>query len=189
MTTPGRPVLGAAEPSRNRRPMRKPRLVSTTRCTSSPAVKPGPTPMTRGASARVTPIFVLAIVASTTTSGRMSVTQRPAGSTRTGTAPRAQIDAKSAGVSARRAVTPSTVIRPSYRASEKLTVRRTAIGWGISRKIRRRSPAPYRRRAAPVATSPAPRNRMTVCARSGMRTGLLHGRSGAAPWRRGKRPT
>ena len=62
-------------------------MVSTTAWQSSPAVKPGPTPMTTGASVILVPRFFFARMASTTASGRRAGTQAPWGSASTGITP------------------------------------------------------------------------------------------------------
>ncbi|CZR75314.1 hypothetical protein CDFC105_03861 [Clostridioides difficile] len=69
---PGTPVFGMALPSYDTVPKVCPLFVSTTQWQSTPAVNPGPTPITKGASVILVPRFFLARMASTTTSGLYS---------------------------------------------------------------------------------------------------------------------
>ena len=131
-------------------------MVSTTAWQSCPAVKPGPTPMTTGASVILVPRFRLARMASTTAVGFNSPMQRPSGSASTGRIPSFK-SCRAASVSgANRAVTPSTVTCPSRMASQKATLRRMARGLGRS-VITTCRPLRSSRRAMPLARSPAPR--------------------------------
>ena len=131
-------------------------MVSTTAWQSTPAVKPGPTATTTGASVTAVPTFRLARMASTTASGRSAAMQRPSGSASTGISPAARTAAAASGASIRTAVTSSTVQRPRTTAWEKQTVRRMAVGRGRS-VMTTCSPARCSRRATPEAMSPAPR--------------------------------
>ena len=81
------PVLGRGLPVYSARPSVWPRMVSTAAWQSVPTVKPGPTPITTGASVRAVPKFFFARIASTTAPGRRVGIQAPAGSARTATTP------------------------------------------------------------------------------------------------------
>ena len=63
-TMPGTPVLGIAQPSVIILARSCPRIVSTTKSTSRPAVKPGPNPIVTGAISLVVPRFFFARIAS-----------------------------------------------------------------------------------------------------------------------------
>ena len=91
-------------------------MVSTTAWQSSPAVKPGPTPMTTGASVMAVPRFFFARMASTTTPGCKTGMQAPFGSVSTGMTPVSKISSAWAGVSACFAVISSTVVSPKTTA-------------------------------------------------------------------------
>ena len=158
--TPGTPVLGMAAPSRMIRPRRWPRLVSTTRSTSTPAVKPGPSAMVSGAISRVVPRFFFARMASTSAAGRTCGMSSPFGSTITGTSPRCQTTTASSSVFTRVARIPSTTAPPSYTASLTETWRRMAAGCSAS-STSTFNPADHSRWMVPVARSPPPRTRMT----------------------------
>lgn len=66
----GMPVLGSGLPLYSVRPSVWPRMVSTAAWQSMPTVKPGPMPMTTGASVIAVPKFRFARMASTTAAGR-----------------------------------------------------------------------------------------------------------------------
>ena len=83
-------------------------MVSMTAWQSFPAQKPGPTPMTSGASVIAVPRFFFAKIASTTTSGRSHARQAALGSASTGICPAERMRRTSSSVSARSAVTSST---------------------------------------------------------------------------------
>ena len=136
-------------------------MVSTTAWQSFPAVKPGPTPTTTGASVMRVPRFRLAKIASTSASGCSSCRQASSGSASTGTAPCDRYFFTAAVSGAYTARTPSTVVSPSVMAGEKQTVRRMAVGRGRSVMTTCR-PLRYSRRAMPVAMSPAPRIRTSI---------------------------
>ena len=129
---PGTPEFGAALPSEMQRPRSWPRLVSTTQWQSVPAAKPGPTPMTIGASVMEVPVFTLAITASTSTSGFHQLRVRQPGSTSTAISSRSAAALTSSGVPQSLPVIPSTAASPSQTAVEKATVRRTVVGCSIS---------------------------------------------------------
>ncbi|SCJ62100.1 Uncharacterised protein [uncultured Blautia sp.] len=112
--------------------------------------------MTTGASVIRVPRFRLARMASTTTPGFKTGIQIPSGSASTGTTFSCKRAIAASGVSARRAVTSSTFVSPNTMAWEKATVRRMAVGAGISVIITDIC-ALFSRRAIPVAKSPAPR--------------------------------
>ena len=153
---PGMLVLGIGSPFRMTRPSVWPRIVSTTAWQSRPAQKPGPTPITTGASVIFVPRFFFARIASTSASGRSHARQRASGSASTGIFPPSSAFSTSSGVFARTAVTSSTVVSPKRMACEKQTVRRMAVGCGRS-VITTARPARQRRSATPEARSPAPR--------------------------------
>ena len=125
-------VLGMGEPSVITRPSVWPRIVSTQTWQSTPAVKPGPTPITSGASVMAVPRLRLARIASTSASGRSAFLLLASGSARTAMSPLATMASASLAFSARRAVTSSTVAVPKSSACEKQTVRRMAVGLGRS---------------------------------------------------------
>ena len=153
-------VLGRAGPSQITRPRVCPRMVSTTAWQSAPAVNPGPTAMTAGASVMRVPRFFLARMASTSTSGRRVSRHRHWGSARTGISPPVRMDS-TWDSDAARAVTSSTVVWPRRMAWEKQTVRRMAVGRSRS-VMTTEKPARYSRRAIPEAISPAPRMRTSI---------------------------
>ena len=131
-------------------------MVSTQASQSTRAVKPGPTPTTVGAISRVVPRFRLARIASTTTSGESSATQRASGSAMTAMSPPATTDSASAAVPARTPRASSTRVWPRRMASDRHTVRLIEVGTLRSQQTTRR-PARQSRSAMPVAMSPAPR--------------------------------
>ena len=136
-------------------------MVSTTAWQSTPAVKPGPTLTTTGASVICVPKFFLARMASTSPSGCSAGRHVSCGSGSTGTMPSASRASACSAVSARTAQTPSTTVSPWVMAGEKHTVRRMAVGWGRS-VMTTCIPLRYSRRATPVAMSPAPRIKISI---------------------------
>ena len=102
---PGMLVFGSGEPLRMTRPSVCPRIVSIAAWQSRPAQKPGPTPMTTGASLILVPRFRFARIASTSASGRSQRRHAPSGSGRTGIFPAESAVRTSASVSQRTAVT------------------------------------------------------------------------------------
>ena len=130
-------------------------MVSTTAWQSSPAVNPGPTPITIGAMPMVVPTLRLAKMASTSTSGSSQMHEH-FGSTSTGTTPSSARPSASSTLSARTPTTPSTWVFPERIASLKATVRRTVKGCSTS-VIMTEAPHLCRRNAIALAISPAPR--------------------------------
>ena len=78
--------------------------------TSSPAVNPGPTPITSGAMSIKVPRFFFAIIASTTMSGLNFAIDSPLGSMITGTTPCLITSSTSSNDVISLALTPSIVI-------------------------------------------------------------------------------
>ena len=130
-------------------------MVSTTAWQSSPAVNPGPMPMTMGAMSMAVPTLRLAKMASISTSGSSQMHEH-FGSTSTGMTPSSARRSASSALSARMPTTPSTWVFPERTASLKATVRRTVKGCSTS-VIMTETPHLCRRNAIALAMSPAPR--------------------------------
>ena len=163
------------------RPSVWPRIVSTTAWQSSPAVKPGPTPTTMGASVIFVPRLRLARIASTSASGASSSRHRHSGSGKTGSTPSRSSFIASAAFSARTARSPSTVVFPWTMASEKATVRRMAVGRSRS-VITTSTPQRHNRMAAPLAISPAPRINASIHIPPDAGCPQRPGRKNPLPW-------
>ena len=137
------------------RPSVCPRCVSMTAWQSTPAVKPGPTPITTGASLSKVPRFFLASMASTTASGLSSRMQPASGSINTAMRPLCRTAMAPLELCVSSAITPSTIACPSVTACEKLTVLLMAVGRAIS-VITTSNLARQSLSAMPEAISPAP---------------------------------
>src|SRR5487761_2406459 len=158
--SPGMPVFGSALPQTMIRPKSCPRLVSITRWQSAPAVKPGPSAITSGASSLLVPRLRFARIASTTTSGARPSIRPQSVMRRTAMVcvfQAASIPFQSRAATAR---TPSTTTIPDSSTVQNDTCRRTHSGSSRSNMQICRMLAMYRRQAMALAISPAPFTRM-----------------------------